>query len=134
MTFPGLHTKPAETHLTVSTDHVIATSILLYGGLTLGETQFSFNVLLGENDHLRTGLGVGHHPVVGLALVLTLEAPEPQQTTGDRLVTLQPTGEAGGVASRAGDGELPALHRAADGVEAGEVRVVRRQVLHRAVN
>ena len=27
------------------------------------------------------------------------------------------------------DGEVPALHRAADGVEAGEVRVVRRQLL-----
>ena len=63
-----------------------------------------------DETYLGTLLGVGQHPVVGLAVVLTLDSPEPQQTTAHRLVTLLSTGEAGGVTGRAGDGQLPPLH------------------------
>ena len=36
--FPELQAGPAEVHLAGPADHVVAASVLLYGGPTLGET------------------------------------------------------------------------------------------------
>ena len=48
-----------------------------------------------QETYLGTLLGVGQHPVVGLAVVLALDSPESQQPTAHRLVTLLAAGEAG---------------------------------------